>query len=134
MISRKKFHELTMPKQPIEMVSHEEMCKYLKKNARKLTLDGTLLILKEYFGVEIGDTIIIGGGVVPSEARCVVVDDTKCAMFLITDIKVDNYISMFIDGDRSEGNGYSGGSDSDGIFTFFMGKKIMIVIKPCEEE
>ncbi len=124
MITKQRFNKM-FSNNDEGLVSKSEMIEKLKTDGSKLSDEGTRLILKEYFDVKQGDTILTPAreGTYPNEAARVLVDGKEMRMFTL--YKVGRAIS--IDVSCSRGRTYSGLDEGSGIFLFFIDKELTII-------
>lgn len=129
MLSRSEFNKFTKQYEGSEPTV-QEIEKLLEEHGGKLSLKDTEHILKEVYGIEIGDFILVKGDLKPSGAKKII-EDIFC--FKLTDIRIENgIIYIFINNDNMKGNGYNGQRKS-GIFYFFKETYILSVIPSSKE-
>jgi hypothetical protein len=143
MLSRLAFHQLKQQLYPVKSLnktetgtdepSIEEVEGFLSKYGAKLLITDTLHMLKEFYGIEIGDFIIVKK---PSNipARVVrIINNVFC--FKVSDIRKDFSgieVRLYLNDYNNIDDGYSGGIKS-GIFYFFNKANIIGIVKNKEE-
>ena len=116
-------------------VPEEEVISFLRRNGHKLNEEEVKYFLKEFFGVEIGDTIIkhlipafIKKVAYPS-GSLIINEKIKMIAFKVYNIATDknSNVSLFITESNDFGESYPGDDDGSGIFHFFIDRDFAVL-------